>query len=344
MEHWERVVRESYERMYAPLRADPHCHPPTEKCVNAMFQRANATPARFPWWLRNLMRDARNWYLAVYTVLADASTTPIAACTIAKVGITTWKQHFNKLLRMRLAQNGSPHPCIACPAAKKVNDRLASCYLKRSARQPIPGCSYLPELHADPEWLTFAIVRDPLERFLSGYLDKCVSGHYREGHCMPLEMFRNGTRSTALAGMSAATQLETFVDVFPLHVNRHFFPQAMQCNQLGLSHRNYTFIGSMNETFKAQVRALNSLVRARYERHHHLAPGELTPWERAMEEFPGGLDGDGIARDANGGHSTNAAAKFTTYFTRHSVERLLRYYSIDYVELNLPLPRWLAQY
>ena len=39
-------------------------------------------------------------------------------------------------------------------------------------------------------------------------------------------MFLNGSRSPALAEMSAAAQVETYVDVFPLRANMHFFPQA----------------------------------------------------------------------------------------------------------------------
>ena len=39
-------------------------------------------------------------------------------------------------------------------------------------------------------------------------------------------MFLNGSRSPALAEMSVAAQIETYVDVVPLHVNMHFFPQA----------------------------------------------------------------------------------------------------------------------
>ena len=91
--------------------------------------------------------------------------------------------------------------------------------------------------------------------------------------------------------------------------------------------------------------ARSTLWCARYERDYHRGAWELTTWARAMRDFPGGLEGEGREESANGEHSTNAQAKMTSgYFTRRSLERLLRYYSIDYVELNLPLPSWLEHY
>lgn len=47
------------------------------------------------------------------------------------------------------------------------------------------------------EFSKWTILRDPLERFMSAYIDKCKSHYVVEGHCEPVEYFTSYSHPTA---------------------------------------------------------------------------------------------------------------------------------------------------
>jgi len=47
----------------------------------------------------------------------------------------------------------------------------------------------------------------PIERLVSGFLDKCVSGNGRERHCEPNEVFSKGSKQEAMFGAYVDTFL-----------------------------------------------------------------------------------------------------------------------------------------
>ena len=104
------------------------------------------------------------------------------------------------------------------------------------------------------ETWSFIFFRDPLERFLSAYIDKCVTRNHREGHCRPNKIFQNiqNDSEPLFSNLNEKQKFEAFIDVSPLSWDLHFYPQAAFCNNMELlSH--YKFIGIMNETFNQQL-------------------------------------------------------------------------------------------
>jgi hypothetical protein len=111
-----------------------------------------------------------------------------AFCGIEKVGITLWTQIF---CRINYGVKETVHPVTGAV--------LRSCALNFTQNWQSHSRGYMSReyhwtnsLHRDvifgnPEWFVATVVRDPLERLLSGYLDKCVTRKKREfeRHCEP---------------------------------------------------------------------------------------------------------------------------------------------------------------
>ena len=188
-------------------------------------------------------------------------------------------------------------------------------------------------------------MRDPLERFVSGFLDKCAYWFHAdaEAHCEPHLLYRNGTRTGLLRDLSSNVQpssggatskaaLELFADTMPLRWNMHFLPQARMCDELGISLGRYSFVWVMNATFLAQVR---QLVRA-------AGGNSSSAFAQSVKEAF--LDRKSslmqISRRSRPLWRNSSAV--LEHVSRSAATRLLRLYSLDYVELGLPLPRWLG--
>uniref|UniRef100_A0AC34QTT6 Uncharacterized protein n=1 Tax=Panagrolaimus sp. JU765 TaxID=591449 RepID=A0AC34QTT6_9BILA len=76
-------------------------------------------------------------------------------------------------------------------------------------------------------WIYLAIVRDPIDRFLSGYVDKCIRKPYKVGYC-------NGCDGNMTCFI--LTEYERLMNssygkwVTRTFEDRHFFPQTWRCN------------------------------------------------------------------------------------------------------------------
>lgn len=194
-------------------------------------------------------------------------------------------------------------------------------------------------LHTRADWLTVLFVRDPLERFLSGWLDKCDTQRTArvEQHCEPLALYLNGTKDNATKVLesvsSPAMQLGAYADTFPLSWNLHFFPQSLYCDDVGRSIEKYGFVGTMNDSFNEQVLSLGRRIDAHWAGATAATSDDLgsTAVAKTFSEL----------RHAHDPHAKHATSKIEQLMTVRTARRLLEYFSIDYVELGLPLPEWL---
>ena len=57
------------------------------------------------------------------------------------------------------------------------------------------------------EFSKWTILRDPLERFMSAYIDKCESHYVVEGHCEPVEHFTSNSSWRALGRQQVTSAL-----------------------------------------------------------------------------------------------------------------------------------------
>lgn len=175
-------------------------------------------------------------------------------------------------------------------------------------------------------------LRDPLERFLSGFLDKCVNPVTlrMEPHCEPSEVFRE--QNSLLDGIKQDKKIffETYVETMPLKWNIHFFPQSLYCEGLFRSIHGYEFVGQMGVDFYDDVHDLSM----------HFEDTRLTKVLNHIFDFKNILVHEG---GNNVGVETSASSKVHQYYTPRTLRRVLQYVSIDYIHLGIPIPLWADQ-
>lgn len=166
----------------------------------------NTTSMMIPWWLQTLLRDIQKngaygpWHHF------GTTTPPMNFCTIEKVATTEWRRIFCKI---------NADDCARDP--RKCGKRK---------------CAYmtLRDMPADAPWGVF--LRDPLERLLSGFLNKCIEPRKRkaEGHCEPNVIFNPKSNMKDEKGRSYPSLMghleggdkqllfAAYLDVLPLQV------------------------------------------------------------------------------------------------------------------------------
>lgn len=223
----DRIVRRAYERTYAKIlpcndyiggedciRQSTEYYKPSS--VNA------ATRPSFPWWFQTLLRDLPESGVYGSWHEMNAASPPIQFCTIAKVATTEWHKIFCTLNNHRNNHNCKIEPDLD-------DDDSYECWAQK--------CVYTTgEEGTVPSDAPKAVMlRDPLERLLSAYLNKCHSEYYRlnEHHCEPLEIFDTKYNESAVFDHIREDDQQMFaayLDVMPLSWNMHFIPQAFSCD------------------------------------------------------------------------------------------------------------------
>jgi hypothetical protein len=163
-------------------------------------------------------------------------------CTIEKVATTQWR-NVQCVLNEGKNVSKSPMPC------QLKKDRL-------EARRGRMGEGSRGGRRAVSRAV---MLRDPLERMLSGYLNKCAHVPTRklEGHCEPNSVF-NGTILTSGIRDDKRQLFAAYVDAFPLKWNIHFFPQSMYCDGLFRHVDEYDFVGCMGGDFYGELDRMTS--------------------------------------------------------------------------------------
>lgn len=185
------IVNESFHATFSHLQT---CNEKaTMQGCTLMLHRSlsssNESPS-IPWWFHTLLRDTSTsnsvqegvnaeWHFLTST----SSQPPIQMCAMEKISSKQWRRVFCKL------QNSTDERHY-CPPEYTIPDTISK----------------------------FVFLRDPLERFLSAFMDKCLKRRI-EGHCEPTSVFDNH------AIENNRLFFEAFVDSMPLHWNVHFFPQ-----------------------------------------------------------------------------------------------------------------------
>jgi hypothetical protein len=158
-------------------------------------------------------------------------------CLIDKVATKQWRQVWT----------------IVSKTTKQVHAKAwDQVYLEANSREKL--FAVMP-----PAEETFRVVflRDPLERFLSAFLDKCVGvNNRREGYCWPKRVYYNENDSDendyTTRGLTPQQQFAQFVSVMPLQWNIQFAPMGLSCNGLYRNLNEYDFVGLMGKDFNAE--------------------------------------------------------------------------------------------
>ncbi|KAL7552632.1 hypothetical protein ACHAWF_015859 [Thalassiosira exigua] len=314
----EDVIRRSYNQTFGALSTESLCTPSVngETCISSLLSEAmnisssqsqpkeEGSTRSFPWWFITMLRDIKkistvhgSWH---NLTMLDP---PMDFCTIEKVGTTQWRN-------VQCALNEGKEP-VPNPRTCRLNSTaLASRRRKRIYRA--------------------VMLRDPLERLLSGYINKCASDILRkyEGHCEPNSVF-NDTDMTLMIRKDPKQLFAAYVDGFPLKWNMHFFPQSMYCDVLFRHIADYDFVGHMDINFYRNLQDFSEKF------------GRGNGMKKAMDdifylshELKNRRGGDNL------GKQTMAPAHVKEYYTASSVRRALEYFAVDYVMLGLEVPHW----
>lgn len=310
---------------------------------NSYFQVPSHHP--YPWWFQTLLRDIPTngaygpWH-HFDTLSTDDSTPALRYCAIGKNGSSQWRKIFLDL--------NAPEFC-------EKDDEEGKCKSRWNTAT---------KLSDDPLVIPRTVfIRDPLERLLSGYLDKCAKAGIRksQGHCEPNRVFgtdflRNQHRKKLLQqnkqqgkqqqGRIDESQLPdltnvvqdmdkemfaSYVDLLPLKWNVHFVPQAIFCD-LYRNIDTYDFVGVMGKQFMSELDRMAN-------RYGGMLPEVL---ENAFQ-YQSKLNNESLA-NANVGsdnsHGTKAPEKVAKYYSARAIRRALEYLSIDYISLGLEIPSW----
>eukprot|EP00984_Skeletonema_dohrnii_P021244 scaffold10558_cov112-Skeletonema_dohrnii-CCMP3373.AAC.2 len=323
------IIQRSFEQSYAhilPCKKSSWKAMDSRIAIDCMQQTRDHIMSQnitVPWWFQTLLRDILAGGGGVYAPWHHFYTTkpPFHFCTVGKVATTEWRKVFCKL---------NAQDCV---------DDSSSC--RR-------GCTWktTQKMPAKAPWAVF--VRDPLERLLSGFLDKCYNPRTRknQGHCEPNVVFNPekplmNAKNKPYANLLDSLDIEgqekamfgAYVDVLPLKWNVHFVPQAMFCDL----HRNidkYDFVGNMGKDFYFDLDRmanqfggqLPEILNSTFGYKDHVMSGN--------HENTG---------KQGSGHAMHTPAKVARFYTARTVRSALEYLSIDYVMLGLQVPEWARQ-
>jgi len=295
-------------------------------CIADLYKRQNSS-SNLPWWFRTMLRDASDYHVHADFHNMSFYDIPLNLCVMEKIGSSEWRE-------------------IHCRMNTKKNDT---------------GAKYCPEeggkVYKDGPLYKAVFLRDPLTRFLSAFIDKCAGYRRIERHCEPDRLFYYDLEKQAEKNKLEAIGkvfneskkdksidelliedflkdkrlfFQTYSDVIGLKWNIHFFPQSLYCNGLYRTIQTYNFVGNMNATFSEQLDVLKSKYGEPFSAY--VAEKYQSKTSNVAKSNRGG--------DTSSSRNSSAAKRVLEYFTPETVRRLLKYYSIDYMKLALPIPDW----
>jgi len=300
------IVTNAYNQTYASLSFCPK-EQSLYACMNDIKRSLEDNDNNKPWWFQTMLSHGENQGFPLHGAWhhLDIVNPPLHMCVIEKVGTKKFRE-------LQCKMNGEfetkfPQPC---------NPEIT----------PIPA-----------EAPKVVFLRDPLERFLSGFLDKCVSSNRQEqSHCGPLHVLKSHSDNQQNMvdhfqdnNNSKKVLFEMFVDVIPLSWDLHFFPQSFYCDGIYRHIPKYDFVGYMGPNFHDDLHKFSQ----KYDQG-----SQLTDIVNSIFNVEGNRQQSNTEKHR--GIETLASTKVEQYYTPKTLKKVLEYVSIDYVTLNLPIPSW----
>lgn len=331
-----------YRHLLLPEGWPDPCHEETSRSTPAPLS-SQANPSFAPGRSAPNASIARRLGLSVLGASGQwlvAPTKRFMVCTMEKNGMSEWI----RLMRATTGRVDRRCTDTAC-AFNGLLDDIHECQLpsvRAFAAEQLTAMLYCRSI------IKAVVVRDPLERLLSGYLDKCAFSHRAEGReeAMPLishcqgfyakelkeSVSANSTLTTRNRAPREIMRVPRFADfVARLHRTQkqslgwdtHFKPQHMHC---GLASR------------RADVPSLLPSV------HHHLrmSGSHFHASADALFRHVGlntALRREFLPERSNSAHRTAASEQMARYYTPSIAQQALEIYAADYDAFGLVKPR-----
>lgn len=247
-------------------------------------------------------------------------------CEIPKVACTEFKRLFRRL-RGAASQEVSQHVEGPADEFDWVHDPKTN-GIPRLSALPAPD---VRRIMSDPSWTKALFIRDPLERLLSGYLDKCrmpVEERKSIWHCPNPDGFISFADFIE-AVLGKTLGLEDIVEM-----DRHWRPQYLNCDLedwLG----SYQFQGNFSQLYSHTRYLLQGL--GLHERYGH---GWHTYGEGWTDDPLVGTGSDLFSEDTLGTHAEHALENIQLYYTKALADKAFEFYRRDYEVFGLPRPSW----
>jgi len=237
---------------------------------------------------------------STYEGLFVHSPSKFAFCLIEKNACSVWTALFNKLMTDDLSANVK---------AWGIAHRAFTSEGPQGAEQ----------VFSDPTAVRAVMIRDPLARFASGFLDKCFSKGCSNDFCFMRPDKNSGNP------ISFKHAVKWMLEQDPRSLDGHFSLQSSHCELYRRVHE-YTIVGLMNKsTLAADSHCI--LDRAGLARLDTLGDGTNLPYWHPSSAT-----------------AWNEEAVLKRLFTKNAAKKLIKHFQRDYEIFNLnPEPAWVEE-
>eukprot|EP00934_Nitzschia_sp_Nitz4_P002288 Nitzschia sp. Nitz4//scaffold26_size159584//18803//20119//NITZ4_002469-RA/size159584-snap-gene-0.4-mRNA-1//1//CDS//3329545016//2288//frame0 len=310
----QQIVQTSFSQSFQDLTVlcpNPNESPPKFlKCIQNAFDtiRNSNHTTQYPWWFQTMLRDAADpwngmgasWHFLHFP---DPN---MKLCIYGKGATKQWRKVHCDAWMGQANSDASYEECQE--QQLKMTGKNAT---RQQQQRAIPKAVFL---------------RDPLERFLSAFLDKCTGEHrWNEHHCEPSTLFqkRHGKEMIGEFWDDPQSLFDIYVDTVPLGWNMHMLPLSLHCGGLYKTIQSYDFVGKMDEDY-----------------YHHLH--RFTQWHPTIEPYMDHVFHlkEHSEQEKNVGTEQQASLQTLKYYNARTVRRVLEYFAMDYVMLDLKIPAW----
>lgn len=241
-----------------------------------------------------------------------------AICIIPKVGSSMWNDILLKMVLNDPSADGN----------KSLFDEELAAAAKGTPEQK-------RSIFSDPAATRAVFVREPLSRFASAFLDKCVTEnpttnvHFVEDMCPPMLLSGSGERVTM------KTAVDWYTTVNKRTLDEHWLPQSYIC-QLDTRVSEYTVVGLYSEdNYGNDASCLMEVANISYFNSKGPEYGNAPYWED--------VDTATLVPPNNYHVDTDAAEQLMLQklFTKEGARRLIGALAVDYDTFHFPRePAW----
>jgi hypothetical protein len=196
------------------------------------------------------------------------------------------------------------------------------------------------DVFSDPAATRAVMVRDPLARFASAFLDKCTQNNcHSGGFCLP-RVWKNIPEGKPISFQLAVEfMLSQGTPESPAQLDGHWSLQSEHC-ELHKRVSEYTVVGMMKkDTFAQDSTCIMDLARLQRFNTRGQSEGNVPFWGAAgeMAAVP-----DWGAQNVNKDAETDMGEEevLKRLFTKDAAMKLIKHFKQDYDTFNLPVPGW----
>ena len=247
-------------------------------------------------------------------------------CPIAKSGCTIWKQLFRRM--KGLDYLNTEFNIVHGSKNKLQSNRL----YKLETRQA-------DEILGDPDVIHATFVRDPLERALSAFLDKCHKSQWKASWCVPFTVIANNSDSDRDSDSGSVVKKQK--SLFDLFINRIIFADPSKSAKWHIEDYHSVPQNWFCDLWKYHTRY--KIYRSENKTHTKMFLESLNLWDK-LGSYGWTKNNNGSLLDYSVYHSVNAKTKIFKYFTPYMAGKLISWYKSDYILFNIEIPNFVCDF